>query len=95
MRWFACVDVFDVVHAANVSAEFDDILEAAALSESVTHPFKNIMQARYRPQLITAVVIPFFQQFTGASLHINLNYFLWRLSLEYVLCTSRYLSLKG
>ena len=53
--------------AANVTAEFEDIVEAAALAESVKHPWKNIMQPRYRPQFITAVLIPFFQQFTGAD----------------------------
>lgn len=42
-------------------------MEAAALAESVQHPWRNIVQRQYRPQLITAVLIPLFQQFTGIN----------------------------
>ena len=31
----------------------------------VKHPLRNIFSRRYRPELIMAVFIPFFQQFTG------------------------------
>ena len=33
----------------------------------VKHPFRNILQRRNRPQLIMALLIPFFQQFTGIN----------------------------
>ena len=32
----------------------------------VKHPLKNIFSRRYRPELIMAIFIPFFQQMTGA-----------------------------
>ena len=49
-----------------MSAEFEDIVEAASQAKTVTNPWKNISQAKYRPQLVTAILIPLFQQFTGA-----------------------------
>ena len=51
----------------NVQAELEDLIEASNISNSIKHPFKNILQRKYRPQLVMAVVIPFFQQFTGIN----------------------------
>jgi hypothetical protein len=51
----------------DVQAEFDDIVEANEMSKSVKHPFRNILERKYRPQLVMAVAIPFFQQFTGIN----------------------------
>lgn len=36
----------------------------------VKNPWKNIMSRKYRPELVMAVFIPFFQQFTGEA-HIH------------------------
>jgi sugar porter (SP) family MFS transporter len=51
----------------DVQAEFDDIVVANEMSKSVKHPFRNILERKYRPQLVMAVAIPFFQQFTGIN----------------------------
>lgn len=50
-----------------VEAEFDDILAASEASKQVKHPWRNIFKRKYRPQLIMAVLIPFFQQLTGIN----------------------------
>eukprot|EP01018_Ginkgo_biloba_P005973 Gb_10108 [translate_table: standard] len=52
---------------ADVQAEYEDLVEANEMSKTVKHPFRNILQRRYRPQLVMAVAIPFFQQFTGIN----------------------------
>jgi len=51
----------------NVAAEYSDLIEASELSQRVRHPFRTILQRRNRPQLVMAVLIPFFQQFTGIN----------------------------
>ncbi|XP_057753889.1 hexose carrier protein HEX6-like [Arachis stenosperma] len=51
----------------NVETELQDLIEASNISNSIKHPFKNILEAKYRPQLVMAVAIPFFQQFTGIN----------------------------
>ncbi|XP_052174289.1 hexose carrier protein HEX6-like [Diospyros lotus] len=51
----------------DVEVEFDDLINASAISKTVTHPFKNITRKKYRPQLIMAVAIPLFQQLTGIN----------------------------
>ncbi|XP_015960624.1 hexose carrier protein HEX6 [Arachis duranensis] len=51
----------------NVETELQDLIEASNVSNSIKHPFKNILEAKYRPQLVMAVAIPFFQQFTGIN----------------------------
>ena len=51
--------------AANVSAEFEDISESARRSAGVLAPWRNLLLRRHRPQLVTAVMIPFFQEWTG------------------------------
>ncbi|CAL5201152.1 unnamed protein product [Lathyrus oleraceus] len=53
--------------ANDVEQEFDDLIVASNMSDSIKHPFKNILQRKYRPQLVMAVTIPFFQQFTGIN----------------------------
>eukprot|EP00249_Psilotum_nudum_P014959 c25091_g1_i1 orf=204-1778(-) len=52
---------------ANVQAEFDDLVEASEVAKTVKHPWKNILQRRYRPQFMMSLLIPFFQQFTGIN----------------------------
>lgn len=51
----------------DVQQEFEDLIEASIMSNSIKHPFKNILQRKYRPQLVMAIAIPFFQQFTGIN----------------------------
>ncbi len=51
--------------AANVTNEFEDIQESARQSAGVLTPWRNLLLRRYRPQLVTAVMIPFFQEWTG------------------------------
>ncbi|KAF5456912.1 hypothetical protein F2P56_026332 [Juglans regia] len=51
----------------DVDAELDDLLRASAISKSINHPFKKIIQRKYRPQLVMAIAIPFFQQVTGIN----------------------------
>jgi len=33
----------------------------------VKHPFRNILQRKYRPHLVMAIAIPFFRQLTGIN----------------------------
>lgn len=51
----------------NVQEEFDDLIEASEASKLVKHPFRNILQRKYRPHLVMAIAIPFFQQLTGIN----------------------------
>ncbi|KAL5815338.1 hypothetical protein ACOSQ3_026123 [Xanthoceras sorbifolium] len=50
-----------------VEEEFNDILAAGEASKQVKNPWKNIIKRRYRPQLVMAILIPFFQQITGIN----------------------------
>lgn len=51
----------------DVAAEFDDLVAASEEAKSIQHPWSNILQRKYRPQLTMAVLIPFFQQVTGIN----------------------------
>ncbi|XP_059666922.1 hexose carrier protein HEX6-like [Cornus florida] len=51
----------------DVQAELDDLIRASAISKTINHPFKKIIQRKYRPQLVMAIAIPFFQQVTGIN----------------------------
>ncbi|KAL0857217.1 hypothetical protein Bca101_062371 [Brassica carinata] len=51
----------------NVDHEFQDIREACEAAKKVEHPWKNIMQSKYRPALVFCSAIPFFQQITGIN----------------------------
>ncbi|XP_057414831.1 hexose carrier protein HEX6 [Lotus japonicus] len=51
----------------DVQPELDDLIEASNISSSIKHPFKNILKRKYRPQLVMAIAIPIFQQFTGIN----------------------------
>ncbi|KAL3851268.1 hypothetical protein ACJIZ3_013150 [Penstemon smallii] len=52
---------------ANVDEEFNDLVAASEASRKVEHPWRNLLQRKYRPQLTMAIAIPFFQQFTGIN----------------------------
>ncbi|KAL4363101.1 hypothetical protein GQ457_04G004530 [Hibiscus cannabinus] len=51
----------------NVDAEFQDLVDAVQEAKKVENPWANILEPRYRPQLVLCVVIPFFQQLTGIN----------------------------
>ena len=51
----------------NVDEEFQDLVDATKAAKKVEHPWRNILQPRYRPQLIMCTLIPFFQQITGIN----------------------------
>ncbi|KAI5416007.1 variant 2, Sugar transport protein 7 [Lathyrus oleraceus] len=51
----------------DVDAEFQDMVEASEMANSIKHPFRNILQKRYRPELIMAIFMPAFQILTGIN----------------------------
>ncbi|KAH9604832.1 hypothetical protein KSS87_016514 [Heliosperma pusillum] len=51
----------------DVSAEFQDMLDASEFAKSIKHPFRNILERRNRPQLIMAIFMPTFQILTGIN----------------------------
>ncbi|KAL2555975.1 Sugar transport protein 3 [Forsythia ovata] len=51
----------------DVQAELDDLIEASNKAKAIKHPFKNIIQRKYRPQLVMSIAIPFFVQVTGIN----------------------------
>lgn len=51
----------------NVDEEFQDLYDASEAAKQVNHPWTNIIQPRYRPQLTCCTLIPFFQQLTGIN----------------------------
>lgn len=51
----------------DVDEEFSDLVAASEASMQVEHPWRNLLQRKYRPHLTMAILIPFFQQFTGIN----------------------------
>ncbi|CAH2061226.1 unnamed protein product [Thlaspi arvense] len=51
----------------NVEAEFQDMIDASELANSVKHRFKDILRKCHRPQLIMAILMPMFQILTGTN----------------------------
>ncbi|XP_061979087.1 hexose carrier protein HEX6-like isoform X2 [Populus nigra] len=51
----------------DVEAELNDLIQANSTSKTNEHPLKNIIRRKYRPQLVMAIAIPFFQQVTGIN----------------------------
>lgn len=51
----------------NVDAEYDEIVYACEMARKVKSPFKNLMKRSSRPQLVIAIVMQVFQQFTGIN----------------------------
>ncbi|KAJ4784584.1 Sugar transport protein [Rhynchospora pubera] len=51
----------------NVQKELDDLIAASNVSRTIKHPFRNILKRKYRPQLVMAILIPFFNQLTGIN----------------------------
>uniref|UniRef100_A0A0D6QS57 Major facilitator superfamily (MFS) profile domain-containing protein n=1 Tax=Araucaria cunninghamii TaxID=56994 RepID=A0A0D6QS57_ARACU len=50
---------------SDVEQELDDLIQAR--QQTVKHPFRSIMQRKYRHHLVMAVFIPMFQQLTGIN----------------------------
>lgn len=51
-----------------VQKELDDLVSAASdASRTTTTPFRNILRRKYRPQLVIALLVPFFNQVTGIN----------------------------
>eukprot|EP00897_Mesotaenium_endlicherianum_P000680 jgi/Mesen1/10612/ME000088S10110 len=51
----------------DVEAEFNDIVSASEKVKQSARPFLTIFRKDYRPQLVFAFLIPFFQQVTGIN----------------------------
>lgn len=50
-----------------VDAEFQDMVDASELANSIKHPFRNILERRYRAELVMAIFMPTFQILTGIN----------------------------
>ncbi|CAN6351315.1 unnamed protein product [Urochloa humidicola] len=51
----------------DIGEEYADLVAASEEARAVTHPWRTILQRRYRAQLTMAIAIPFFQQLTGIN----------------------------
>lgn len=51
----------------DVQEEFEDLIQASLVSQTIKHPFRKITERRCSPQLVMAIAIPFFQQVTGIN----------------------------
>lgn len=51
----------------DVDAEFQDMVDASELAKSVKHPYRNILERKYRPELVMAIFMPTFQILTGIN----------------------------
>jgi len=51
----------------DVKAEYEVIVEASELAKAISHPFRNILERRNRPQLVMAICMPMFQILTGIN----------------------------
>ncbi|THU55635.1 hypothetical protein C4D60_Mb11t08640 [Musa balbisiana] len=51
----------------NVNAEYEEILHACEMARQVKQPFRNLMKRSSRPQLVIAIAMQVFQQFTGIN----------------------------
>ncbi|KAJ1299236.1 hypothetical protein BS78_01G516500 [Paspalum vaginatum] len=53
-----------------VQKELDDLVSASSLSTTTHHrgsQFRSILKSKYRPQLVIALLVPFFNQVTGIN----------------------------
>ncbi|CAA2956209.1 sugar transport 13 [Olea europaea subsp. europaea] len=51
----------------NIEPEYLELVEASRVAKQVKHPFRNLLMRRNRPQLVIAVALQIFQQFTGIN----------------------------
>ncbi|CAN0902328.1 Hexose carrier protein HEX6 [Linum grandiflorum] len=54
---------------SEIESELSDLILANEISNSnsIHNPFRTIIKIKYRPQLVMAIAIPFFQQVTGIN----------------------------
>ncbi len=66
------LDLIFGLNRTQVDAEYEDIVEAASLSKLVSdsQAWRNLFKREYRPMLTLAVMIPFFQQWTGINVRL-------------------------
>ncbi|GKC42379.1 integrase, catalytic region, zinc finger, CCHC-type containing protein, partial [Tanacetum coccineum] len=69
---FAPVAIMEAIriflaYAAHKSFIFNDLVVASEEAKKIEDPWTNLLSRKYRPQLCFAVLIPFFQQFTGMN----------------------------
>lgn len=50
-----------------IEPEFQELVEASRLAKQVKHPFRNLLKRKNRPQLVIAIALQVFQQFTGIN----------------------------
>ncbi len=50
-----------------IEPEFNELVEASNIAKQVKHPFRNLLKRKNRPQLVIAVALQIFQQFTGIN----------------------------
>ncbi|KAJ4785869.1 Sugar transport protein 8 [Rhynchospora pubera] len=51
----------------NVDAEYQELVRASEMARQVKHPFRNLIKRKSRPQLVIAIAMQVFQQFTGIN----------------------------
>lgn len=51
----------------DVDMEFDEIKLSCEAAKKVKHPFRNVFKRSSRPQLVIAILLQVFQQFTGIN----------------------------
>eukprot|EP00898_Chlorokybus_atmophyticus_P004016 jgi/Chlat1/4615/Chrsp293S04361 len=51
----------------DIHEEYNDIVAASHLAQTVKHPWRNLLKPAYRPQLTNSILIPAFQQLTGIN----------------------------
>ncbi|GMH01200.1 hypothetical protein Nepgr_003039 [Nepenthes gracilis] len=51
----------------DIQEELNDLIDASMISKTTHHSFDKMSQRKYRPQLVMAIAIPFFQQVTGIN----------------------------
>jgi len=51
----------------DIDDEINDLIIASEASKLVEHPWRNLLQRKYRPHLTMAILIPAFQQLTGIN----------------------------
>jgi len=50
-----------------IQKELDDLVSASNVSRTIQHPLRKIFKRKYRPQLVIALLVPFFNQVTGIN----------------------------
>jgi sugar porter (SP) family MFS transporter len=51
----------------SVQKELDDLVCASNISRTTKHPFRNIFERKYRPQLVISIMTPFANQVSGIN----------------------------